>query len=63
MDFAFSPDQDAIRDTARRFARDRLVEGYQAREVEGKIERSLILEMGRLGLIGADLPEMPDGVT
>lgn len=57
MDFAFTTDQEAIRDTARRFARERLAPAYKAREASGAIERELIRDMGELGLIGADLPE------
>jgi cyclohexanecarboxyl-CoA dehydrogenase len=57
LDFAFTSDQEAIRDTAARFARERLAPGYRAREIDGKIDRALIREMGELGLIGADLPE------
>ena len=57
MDHGFSDEQEAIRATARRFARERLAPGYRAREIDGKIDRALIREMGELGLIGADLPE------
>lgn len=62
MDFAFSAEQDAIRATARRFARERLAPDYQAREAAGRIDRSLIREMGELGLIGVDLPEQAGGL-
>ncbi len=57
MDFAFTPEQEAIRETARRFADDRVAPGYQAREAEARFDRSLVREMGELGLIGPDLPE------
>lgn len=57
MDHGFSDEQEAIRATTRRFARERLAPGYRAREIDGKIDRALIREMGELGLIGADLPE------
>lgn len=56
MDFAFSDDQVAIRDTARRFAMDRLAPHYRQREQNGEIGRDVIGEMGELGLIGTDLP-------
>src|SRR5260370_41996942 len=55
-------DQLAIRDLARRFARERLAPHYQAREAAGVLERDLIREMGSLGLMGADLPERFGGV-
>ncbi|MEE8246867.1 MAG: acyl-CoA dehydrogenase family protein [Alphaproteobacteria bacterium] len=57
MDFAFTPEQEAIRETARRFAEDRVAPGYQAREAEARFDRSLVREMGALGLIGPELPE------
>ena len=62
MDFAFSADQEAIRDTARRFAKERLAAGYKTREASGRIDKALIREMGGLGLIGVDLPEKAGGL-
>lgn len=50
-------DQQALRELARRFARERLQPGYQKRERDSGIDRELCLEMGRLGLVGIDLPE------
>jgi cyclohexanecarboxyl-CoA dehydrogenase len=61
MDFGFSSEQEAFRDTARRFAVDRLAPDYKRREAEGRIDRDLIREMGALGLIGADLPQTAGG--
>ena len=55
-------DQRAIRDLARRFARERLAPHYQAREESGVLDRRLIREMGALGLLGADLPEQFGGL-
>lgn len=57
MDFAFTEDQQAFRDTARRFAAERLRPLYQAREGQDGFEDGLLREMGSLGLLGADLPE------
>jgi cyclohexanecarboxyl-CoA dehydrogenase len=57
MDFAFSDEQRSIRDTARRFATDRLAPFYRQRETEGVIDREVMAAMGELGLIGTDLPE------
>lgn len=48
-------DQSALRDAARRFARERLLPHYQAREAEGRMDRALLREMGALGLIGIDI--------
>lgn len=61
-------DQKALQETARRFARERLKPDYQKREKAGVLDRALIAEMGRLGLLGVDLPEAygglgVDGVT
>ena len=51
-------DQRALQETARRFARERLLPDYQKREKDGgHLDRGLVAEMGRLGLLGVDLPE------
>ena len=50
-------DQRALQETARRFARERLLPDYQKREKLGVLDRGLIAEMGALGLLGVDLPE------
>ena len=52
-----SDDQKALQETARRFARERLLPDYQKRDRHGRLERDLVAEMGRLGLLGMDLPE------
>ncbi|MBT5809259.1 MAG: cyclohexanecarboxyl-CoA dehydrogenase, partial [Rhodospirillaceae bacterium] len=56
MDFSFSPEQDAIRDTARRFAQDKLAPAYKAREDAQCLDRDVVAEMGALGLIAGDSP-------
>jgi cyclohexanecarboxyl-CoA dehydrogenase len=58
----FDEDQLAIRDQARRFARERLLPAYQAREKSGTMDRALLREMGALGLMGVDLPEAYGGL-
>jgi cyclohexanecarboxyl-CoA dehydrogenase len=55
-------DQRALRDTTRRFSRERLLPDYQKREKLGVLDRGLIAEMGRLGLMGIDLPEALGGM-
>ena len=55
-------DQIALRDVARRFAREKLKPRYQAREAEGGFDRALMKEIGALGLIGVDLPEEYGGL-
>ncbi len=52
----------ALRDTATRFARDKLAPHYQARESEGRINRALLREMGNLGLIAPEAPEACGGL-
>ena len=55
-------DQKALQESARRFARERLLPDYQKREKLGVLDRGLISEMGRLGLLGVDLPEELGGM-
>ena len=55
-------DQRALQEGARRFARERLLPGYQQREKSGVLDRELLLEMGRLGLMGVELPERLGGL-
>jgi cyclohexanecarboxyl-CoA dehydrogenase len=55
-------DQRAFQETACRFARERIAPGYMAREKQGRVDRTLVQEMGALGLIGADLPERYGGL-
>lgn len=55
-------DQRALQETARRFARERLLPDYQKRETLGVLDRGLIREMGRLGFLGMDLPEELGGM-
>ncbi len=62
MEFAFSDDQLAIKETADRFARERLAPGYQKREDDGKMDGGLMREMGALGLIAPDIPEKHGGL-
>ena len=62
MDFAFSEEQEAIRETARRFAEDRLAPGFMTREAAGRIDRDLVRDMGSLGLIAPEMPERHGGL-
>lgn len=61
-------DQQALLESARRFAKHRLLPDYLKREKLGLLDRELVSEMGRLGFLGMDLPEelggmAADGVT
>lgn len=55
-------DQRALQESARKFSRERLLPDYQQREKAGTLDRDLILEMGRLGFLGMDLPEAYGGM-
>ena len=55
-------DQLALKEAARKFARERLSPKYQQREHEGRIDRALLREMGELGMLGMDLPERYGGI-
>ena len=45
MDFAFTPEQEAIRETAQRFAREKLLPGYQSCARSGRLDRAVLREM------------------
>ena len=62
MDFGLSAEQEALRDAAARFARERLAPHYQQREREARIDPALLREMGELGLIGISAPEEYGGL-
>ena len=62
MDFGLTEEQQAIQDTARKFAREKIAPDFQKREETGVIERDLVKEMGTLGLVAGDLPEAYGGL-
>jgi cyclohexanecarboxyl-CoA dehydrogenase len=62
MDFARSAEQNAIVETATRFARERLEPNYRAREKAGSIDREIAKEMGAMGLLGPELPQSFGGL-
>lgn len=62
MSFELTEDQVAFRDTAERFARERLAPGYLARAAVHTLDKDLVREMGSLGLLGPDLPEEYGGM-
>jgi cyclohexanecarboxyl-CoA dehydrogenase len=55
-------DQKALLESARRFAREVLLPGYQPRDRDGILDRGLVRQMGELGLLGMDLPEAHGGM-
>lgn len=62
MDFSLNPEQQALVDTAGRFAKNRLAPGYKEREKAQRVEREVVLEMGELGFLGPELPEQHGGL-
>jgi cyclohexanecarboxyl-CoA dehydrogenase len=58
----FDDDQLALKDAARRFAREKLLPFYQQRERDGGLTLSLLRQMGELGLLGMDLPARYGGM-
>lgn len=58
----FTEEQESFRETARRFARERLAPGYLARARSHALDRALMREMGALGLLAPDLPEAFGGM-
>ena len=62
MYFGLTEDQRALQETARRYAREKLLPHYQTREAEGRFDRAMVAEMGALGLIAPDLPEQFGGL-
>ncbi|MEH6389522.1 MULTISPECIES: cyclohexanecarboxyl-CoA dehydrogenase [Pseudomonas] len=55
MNFAFSDEQNAIRESVARFSADVLAPGYRRRDKEGRIERETIQQMGEMGFLGGEL--------
>ncbi|MER2266072.1 acyl-CoA dehydrogenase [Methylobacterium oxalidis] len=52
-----TPEERAIRDTARAFAQEQLLPGIVEAYAEERADRSLFARMGELGLLGVTLPE------
>ncbi|MBV1868598.1 MAG: acyl-CoA dehydrogenase family protein [Marinosulfonomonas sp.] len=62
MQFQPTDDQQAFREVAQRFAREKLADAYLGRAAKHVIDRDMMREMGALGLIGPDLPEKFGGM-
>jgi cyclohexanecarboxyl-CoA dehydrogenase len=62
MNHVLSEQQQAFREAAERFAKQKLAPHYLKRAKQERIDRALVKEMGSLGLIGADLPEQYGGL-
>lgn len=62
MDFLWTEEQLAIKETARRFAEEKLRPEYQTNDDKHVFDRSMLKEMGELGLIGSELSEKYGGL-
>lgn len=62
MTLLLTEQQQMIRDTARRFAANRLAPGAAARAREGQIEQDILREVGDLGFLGMTVPEEQCGI-
>ena len=62
MQFQPTEDQKAYRDTAKRFASEKLAPSYLERSKGQVLDRAKLKEMGSLGLIAPDLPERFGGL-
>jgi alkylation response protein AidB-like acyl-CoA dehydrogenase len=63
MDFDLSETQQAVVDTARAFARERVAPGAAARDREARFPLELVRELGQLGLLGVNVPEEVGGAA
>ncbi|MBK5000937.1 cyclohexanecarboxyl-CoA dehydrogenase [Pseudomonas sp. S31] len=61
MNFAFTEQQNAIRESVARFSSEVLAPGYRQRDRDGRIERSTITQLGDMGLLGGELDEAYGG--
>ena len=61
MNFAFTEQQQAIRESVARLAADALAPRYRAREQEARIEREIVVQLGEMGCLGGELPEAYGG--
>ena len=61
LDEQLSDDERMIRDAARSYADDGLASRVLEANRQGKFDRSIMTEMGRLGLLGATIPEQYGG--
>lgn len=57
MNFAFTEQQDAIRESVAKLSADMLAPRYRKREEEALIEREIVEMLGEMGCLGGELPE------
>ncbi len=57
-----SEEENYIKDTAERFAREQLADGYMGRSKDETLDRELVRQMGQLGLIAPSFAEENGGI-
>src|SRR5579875_2689075 len=57
MDFDLAPEHEAVRDLARRFARERVAPVAEELDREKRFPYELVAELAELGLMGMTVPE------
>lgn len=62
MDFRLSDDQQALIESARRFAIECLAPGYQDGDKSGRVDRNMVKQMGDMGFLGPEFPEAYGGI-
>ncbi|MCC7183042.1 MAG: acyl-CoA dehydrogenase family protein [Rhodocyclaceae bacterium] len=63
MDFGLSDEQQAIKEVAARFGREKLAPYYMQRERENGLDRALLREMAGLGFMGMGVPVERGGMA
>jgi alkylation response protein AidB-like acyl-CoA dehydrogenase len=63
LDFALTDTQSAVRDTARRFAQERLAPAARELDRTGGFREEALREAGTLGLLGVNVPEAYGGAA
>ena len=61
LDFSFSPEHEAVRETIRRFARERMAPLVTQAEETETFPRELFAQWGEIGLLGVRYPQADGG--
>jgi len=61
LDFSFTPEQEALRGMVREFAKKELAPQYSHWDKNEEFPKEQLLKMGKLGIVGVDLPEKYGG--
>jgi len=57
LDFSFTPEQEALREMVREFAKKELAPKYSHWDKNEEFPKEQLLKMGKLGIVGINLPE------